>query len=680
MESWIGPDRSSRTYNATTHAAILRDIQNAWMMGRQFTRMEEEDDDDDETNHNNALTHRDDKSKAIVRIDVGRGWKKAVLYLNDIEKDPQYETWPTSLRQMLMSMQYGMPPTVRRNIYTILCIMDPLQPLHEYRNSDNMNGGTGVVENVGFNLGMQLMQASYPARIGLLMASASDIQHCLAWMATRHSATNNNVVMEEDDESCPVSPMFRTPIPTKVMDLKTIPATTQAIHRLLVTFSMNDRLDSGAIASFSEFLFMSILDAKKGTMDQLTMYQLLVIYGKFIEAMGAGQESQGIQDGFQSLLKDESTIPSYSYGRSVRFAADKRLKPGMSFMNGRPLPMDPTAGEAISATFTEEQNHIFGLVMRGDITDNSPKSIYAKLLSGDGLYKKYHPLLSLKPTNGQDLERNNPMHLNHNVLPTDSFLLAGTDNQGTFPNDADAYFVINAFFHYHTQSGVELMKMFINLMKTLPYMFDASSTGVMYRILPGSTLASKSALCPILSNAARLGIPVIEQLLHTIPVSDGLDDVSKLLDTMDGLSEDVRSTILKSATEDGPCSTITLKKQQHFSVGNAIAANGHVFPIEGNSIDHDDLELLLRLEMDQAKAVTSLLRQYVTFTNADSMELVGKVAAFLMEEVARGSKRVNINQNMARIATQLESNKNPLHFSWNAEANDESLQVTYTIL
>ena len=662
----MGGPGSSPLFNATARSSLLRDIQTAWMMGRKFSQNEN---DDEENEHNNAIAGRTEKAKKIIRIDVGRGWKKAVLYLNDVEKDAQYEMWPTSLREMLMKMQYGMPPTVRRNIFTILCVLDPLQPWNEFTNTEMMNGGNGVVENVGYNLGTQLMQASYPARIGLLLASESDIQHCLQWMSTNDG---------DDDESCPVSPIFRAPAPTTITDLQSIPATTHAIHRLLVTFTVDENTEMGTMFQFCDFLFLSILDEQKDSVEPISMYQLLLIYGKYIAAMGARSESQGIDDGFQLLLRDESTITSYSYGRSVRFAVDKRLKPGMSFMNGRPLPTDPGANDAISTVFGEEQNYIFGLIVNGEITDSSPKSIYAKLLSGDGLYKKYHPLLSLKPKSASSADESNPMDLKHSISPANSFLRAGTDNTGVFPIDANAYFVIDAFFHYHTQSGIDLMKMFIKMMKSLPYMLDATSTGVMYRILPSSALASKSIICPIVSNAAHLGISAIEHLLDSITVSHDIDDLENLLNTVDGLSEQVRTAILTSATGDGPCSTIKLRKQQHFSIGNAIAANGHVFPIEGNSVDHDDLELLLRLEIDRAKAVTNLLRPYVPLSNADSIDLVKKVAVFLMEEEnSRSGKRNNVNQNIERIASQLESKENPLHFSWNTDEGDESLQVFF---
>ena len=52
-------------------------------------------------------------SSKKYRIDVGRGGKNAVLYLNDIEKDPEYRSWPSSLQEMIMRSQYGGAPTVR---------------------------------------------------------------------------------------------------------------------------------------------------------------------------------------------------------------------------------------------------------------------------------------------------------------------------------------------------------------------------------------------------------------------------------------------------------------------------------------------------------------------------------------------------------------------------------------
>jgi UDP-glucose:glycoprotein glucosyltransferase len=117
----------------------LRDVQRAWMQGEGFYEKSKEDGDDDNANN---MDGGDDASQdedgagagggavpatKVYRIDVGHGWKQAVIYVNDVEKDRQYSQWPRSLRQMLMSMQFGMPPMVRRNLFTILAVVDPWQ-------------------------------------------------------------------------------------------------------------------------------------------------------------------------------------------------------------------------------------------------------------------------------------------------------------------------------------------------------------------------------------------------------------------------------------------------------------------------------------------------------------------------------------------------------------------------
>jgi hypothetical protein len=67
----------------------LRALQEAWIMGDAFW--------------NNASSASD----GAYRVDVARGGKGGILYVNDLEKDPQYAHYGTSLQQMMMSMQFG---------------------------------------------------------------------------------------------------------------------------------------------------------------------------------------------------------------------------------------------------------------------------------------------------------------------------------------------------------------------------------------------------------------------------------------------------------------------------------------------------------------------------------------------------------------------------------------------
>ncbi|EED96555.1 THAPSDRAFT_261059, partial [Thalassiosira pseudonana CCMP1335] len=93
-------------------------------------------------------------SKKKYRIDVGRGGKNAILYLNDIEKDPDYQSWPTSMEQMMYRAQFGGAPTVRRNLFTMLIVLDPVSGSHP------------SLEAVA-----QLLQSHFPLRVGVLMVN-----------------------------------------------------------------------------------------------------------------------------------------------------------------------------------------------------------------------------------------------------------------------------------------------------------------------------------------------------------------------------------------------------------------------------------------------------------------------------------------------------------------------------
>jgi Thioredoxin-like domain len=666
------------TVPATVVAEALRDVQKAWMLGRMFghTTNDEDDSPDVEQNPNSAL----DTAAPMVRIDVGRGWKQAVIYLNDIEKDPQYMSWPRSLRQMLMSMQFGMPPTVRRNLFTILAVVDPVQSRSTGLASSSEDGDENeTVGNVGFDLGMQLIQAQYPARIGVLVASVNDIEACADWIASSSSGSDTD---GDTLEACPVPSIFSTAsIPTNVLDLRDHPATTHAIHRLIASFASNESNPPGALIAYGEYLLSSIRSHR----GSFSLYDLVTIHGSLWEGMQIGTSSQGVDDGFQALIAEESSmLTGLSYGRAVRFAADKRLHPGMSFINGRLLSIDSIPDETVSTTFSEEQNHVFGLIMKEEITDTSPKSIYAKLLSGAGLHKKYHPLLSSK-SKSTDTESDSPQHLQHQFSAENSLLSARKAQENHLMSGSDALFVVDVFLAYDTKEGLDLAAKFMSLMNSFPSSLESSSEngsssiGVVYRFMPSSTSTSKGALCPILAHAGLLGAPIVERLLHSVTLPQDIDMLDSLLNAVDGISDDVRATILANSGADGPCATMHYPSRPSWSFDNSLVANGRIFHVEGKSVVQDDLELLLSLEMSRTKAVTKLLRKYVALDNTNAVALVGNIASFLMGEESQGAKRYDIDDSIDHLSNQMDGSRNPLAFAWNTESSDESspFQVSF---
>jgi hypothetical protein len=110
---------------------------------------------------------------------------------------------------------------------------------------------------------------------------------------------------------------------------------------------------------------------------------------------------------------------------------------GMSFLNGIPLPdpTDPTFGIGVNKLLQYEQNYILKKVMKGEISDNQPKSVYAMLLTGDNVYKYYHPLLSAE----SDTEFT-PVSPDSNGLS----LMVPSTKKRVDVKDIDAFFVIEA--------------------------------------------------------------------------------------------------------------------------------------------------------------------------------------------------------------------------------------------
>lgn len=97
------------------------------------------------------------KGENIIRIDVSKGGKNVVNFLNNLEKDEMYAMWPKSLRQLLYpswSIQ-----TIARNIYTLIGVVD-------------------LLSEDGANLFMQfnmLYQQQYPIRFGSVFSCSSVI-------------------------------------------------------------------------------------------------------------------------------------------------------------------------------------------------------------------------------------------------------------------------------------------------------------------------------------------------------------------------------------------------------------------------------------------------------------------------------------------------------------------------
>ena len=110
---------------------------------------------------------------SVVRIDVSKGGKYIVCFINNLEKDAIYKRWPKSLKQL--TMPTWSLHTVARNIYTVIVVVD-------------------MYSLEGVSLVLQLhnmIQQQYPVRFGIVLACFDDDTYTSSSTSTSFSTSTS---------------------------------------------------------------------------------------------------------------------------------------------------------------------------------------------------------------------------------------------------------------------------------------------------------------------------------------------------------------------------------------------------------------------------------------------------------------------------------------------------------
>ncbi len=121
----------------------------------------------------------------IIRIDVSKGGKYVVHFLNNLEKDEQYRAWPRSLKA-LTQPSWSLH-TIARNMFTLIAVVDPVS-----------------VDGAHMLLQLQMiLQQMYPIRLGVVVACADDTQEDTAQesLCSKFSRLFANVLAKHGMES-----------------------------------------------------------------------------------------------------------------------------------------------------------------------------------------------------------------------------------------------------------------------------------------------------------------------------------------------------------------------------------------------------------------------------------------------------------------------------------------------
>jgi hypothetical protein len=418
------------------------------------------------------------------------------------------------------------------------------------------------------------------------------------------------------------------------------------MHRL-ITQVVQDNVGQPVASLFVEYFLQTLENLSEGG---FTMADLVTSYARVMSHLTGDDMKQAMDVAIKTLLEDEGEDSLSSYGKSLRFAISKAISPGMGFLNGRLLNSDSTAS---TQTFMDEQNHVFSLIMKGEITDRSPKSVYAKLLTGDGVFKRLHPLLS---------DTNDEVHhdLSH-AFSTESLLFPGSH---TFKTQPEAIFTVEAVSDLETQEGLDFASKFVEIMDAYPDFFQDGETKLQtstgYRMLP-SPNSTSPALCAVLANAGMVGTEAIRAIL------ENKDSLAKSIDELLALVP-ILSDEQKQLISSYSCAKWEM---DDIPTGSFVVVNGKPFAPDG-FVTKEDIEILMGLELSRSKATTRTLREDLIFEDKRYHDAVRKVSIFLAKEHSKEkqSSRIDMFNEAVEMETAENIEKNPFRFSWNMDSQD----------
>ena len=585
---------------------------------KQSSGNDDEEEDDD---------YPDDDEMGLkepkLRIDVGSGYKGAVVYLNDIEKDAEYRQWPTKIEHAMYALQFGQPFVIRRNLMTVLLVLDPF---------DEESGDSDML-----GLLMQMMQSGSPMRVGIVFASNKDIEACRDHLhldgGKDDDCVQSNIVSLQDEKIILESKV------TAEMIMK-------ILQHVVKTY--------GKTIGFP-YLFLLSESVQKG----MTVQDVVGVHTQVLMRIGAPVDDP--MSDIVTAIQVEVPVDSKAdrYAKAVKFAVMKNIRPGMAFVNGIPLPSK--SPQDCQTILMEEMQRLVGMMHTEKITDSSPRSVYAMLLKGDNVRSAMHPLLADDAPVYRVLASNGGDGGNVVVL-----------QDSTAPDKPRIMITIVADF-LSIDGLATLSSSLTSVSKYISKSTEAKGqSSIAMRIIPSDAESSSSILGALVRGASKFRITelieVVESALKAgisgnLPLTMGDLDCGettrKLADEIvagDKCSVDTAACVFEPISDE-------------YNATAAIFVNGRVYVPDG-TVHAEDIDILTDLERGAAKTITKHFAKY-----AQGMALftaVSRAAEYLgsifSSENFNSHERSDI---FARFKGKHVDNL--LRFSWNDEKGNEGI-------
>ena len=516
-------------------------------------------------------SQNDDKAEQfndVMRIDVGRGYKGAILYLNDIEKDAEYVHWPADVESVIMSVQFGRPPTIRKNMITFLIVIDPFDShMHQYYLST-------------LQLVFQLMQGMYPVRFGVLFTTNDDIHECQQ-VLTADGIDENKYCLEKKRNGSDES------IENQI-------ASAHAVFTLVQHVKENY---GGMVAA--NYIYGLLQTLMKENLTEVKMNNLVKFHNQSLARMQLRVD----KDDLLSELRNMESNKSVSYEKATRFAITKNIKPGMAFFNGIPFSInEPSKAESI---IQDEINRLLGLIMQGSIT-NSRKSVYAQLLTGPKVYKRMHSLLNeAKPS----------YKLFTSFFDSKSLVILSA--QG---NKSSPMAILEAVVDFTCDAGLSFTESFLRSIHQRSDISDRNDVLLSFRVLPHNGNSAETLLGKVFQHARQFGLINLIKIVEIARKTENNANHDEREEFLSHFQNPVRQQLETLLNQDFECPVLPWNNETF------VGLNGRLFKADRISVD--DIETLIDLEYKHTKVITEKLYPYMLDETA-AFTAVARLASFI---------------------------------------------------
>jgi hypothetical protein len=299
--------------------------------------------------------------KEITRIDVSKGGKFVVHFLNNLEKDKQYKNWPKQLTTLLYP-SWSLH-TVGRNLYSLIINIDPIS-----------SSGVALLSQT-----RSLLEDQLPIRFGVTLFCDS------------RPGDNEHTVL-----------------------------TRAAVCRLFAKLVVENPQKMSVAATFLEAAGNSFLENQEnnnkegregGGEDQLTdLSELFVSYSSQMTASNKKSSGNGkktnitVEEVKDFLVGSSQSLFADYIANSTEYYRERNLPVNSFSLNGI-LSVEPALSQSLMRLLGREQFLLSSYVRRGLLTDKT-KSVFADIMRlTPSVFSRYHPMIDEKDPALVDLSR-----------------------------------------------------------------------------------------------------------------------------------------------------------------------------------------------------------------------------------------------------------------------------------